>query len=86
MPYRTSLEYLRDDIRPQQLYLGHPYRTAAGVPYGVELDGEQAHRALQESLDIEARISDAAHRYLQEGVQVTDSPYSPIARVAAELG
>lgn len=86
VPYRTSLEYLRDDIRPQHLYLGHPYRTAGGVPYGVELDGEQAHRALQESLDIEARVSDAAHRYLQEGVQVTDSPYSPFARVAAELG
>lgn len=84
--YRTSLEYLRDEIRPRHLYLGHPYRTADGVPYGVELDGEQAHGALRESLDIEARISDAALRYLHGGVQVTDSAYSPFARVAEELG
>lgn len=84
--YRTSLEYLRDEVRPQHLYLGHPYRTPGGVPYGVELDCEQSQRALQESLDIEARISAAALRYLQEGVQLTESAYSPFARVAEELG
>ncbi|HKX66877.1 MAG TPA: MBL fold metallo-hydrolase [Intrasporangium sp.] len=86
VPYRTSLEYLRDEIRPQHLYLGHPYRTADGVPYGVELDGELAQLALQESLDIEARISAAAQRYLQQGVRVTESAYSPFAWVAKELG
>ena len=25
--YRASLQYLRDEVRPQHLYLGHPYRT-----------------------------------------------------------
>ena len=84
--YRTSLTYLRDEVRPQHLYLGHPYRTAGGDPYGVELDDGQAQRALQESLDIEARISAAAHRYLDEGVRVTESAYSPFALVAQELG
>ncbi|WP_157155739.1 MULTISPECIES: MBL fold metallo-hydrolase [unclassified Diaminobutyricimonas] len=84
--YRTSLEYLRDQVRPQRLYLGHPYRNADGVPYGVELDAQQAQEALQQSLDREAQISDAAHRYLQDGLQQTDSPYSPFARVAEELG
>ena len=84
--YRSSLQYLRDDVRPQHLYLGHPYRGADGVPYGVELDREAARNALQESLDLEARIDDAARRYLRDGLQETYSPYSPFARVAAELG
>lgn len=84
--YRSSLRYLRDDVRPQHLYLGHPYRGADGVPYGVELDREAARNALQGSLDLETRIDDAARRYLRDGLQETDSPYSPFARVAAELG
>ena len=76
--YRSSLQYLRDDVRPQHLYLGHPYRGADGVPYGVELDRDAARNALQESLDLEARIDDAARRYLRDGLQETDSPYSPV--------
>ena len=84
--YRSSLRYLRDTIRPQNLYLGHPYRTAEGVPYGVELDAEQARAALQQSLDIAARIDDAAWRRLRQGLQETHSPYSPFAAVAEELG
>ena len=84
--YRASLEHLRDVVRPRHLYLGHPYRTAAGVPYGVELDREQAQTALAESLDIEARVADAASRYLRDGLQESDSAYSPFARVAEELG
>lgn len=84
--YRTSLEYLRDEIRPRRLYLGHPYRRADGVPYGVELNGDQAREAIQNSLDIEAGIREAASRCLHDGPQETDSPYSPFAPVAEELG
>jgi hydroxyacylglutathione hydrolase len=84
--YRSSLEYLRDEVRPEHLYLGHPYRGADGVPYGVELDREAARNALQGSLDLQARIDGAARRYLRGGLQETDSVYSPYARVAEELG
>jgi glyoxylase-like metal-dependent hydrolase (beta-lactamase superfamily II) len=84
--YRASLEYLRDVVRPRHLYLGHPYRTAKGEAYGVELDRVQAGLALQESLDIEARVTEAAHRYLSDGVRETDSAYSPFAGIAEELG
>jgi len=84
--YRSSLQYLRDDVRPGHLYLGHPYRNADGVPYGVELDREAARNALQGSLDLEARIDDVARRYLRAGLQETDSVYSPFAPVAEELG
>ena len=84
--YRSSLQYLRDEVRPEHLYLGHPYRGADGVAYGVELDREEARNALQGSLDLEARIDDAARRYLRGGLQETDSVYSPFAPVAEELG
>ena len=84
--YRASLQYLRDEIRPQHLYLGHPYRRADGMPYGVELDADQAREALQGSLDIEAGVSEAACRCLQDGLEETDSPYSPFAPVAERLG
>ncbi|KAE8765757.1 MBL fold metallo-hydrolase [Georgenia thermotolerans] len=84
--YRASLEYLRDEVRPRHLYLGHPYRTADGEPFGVELDAEQALRALQESLDIEARIDAAARRHLSDGVGESDSVYAPFVAVAEELG
>ncbi|MBM0236203.1 MBL fold metallo-hydrolase [Micromonospora sp. ATA32] len=84
--YRASLRHLRDEIRPQHLYLGHPYRRADGLPYGVELDADLAREALQGSLDIEAGVSEAVSRCLQDGLQETDSPYSPFAPVAERLG
>lgn len=87
LAYRASLLRLRDEIRPRHLYLGHPYRTAEGEPLGVELDADQAGRALQQSLDIEARVAQAAERQLLgDGPTVTGSPYSPFAAVAEELG
>lgn len=83
--YRASLEHLRDEVRPRHLYLGHPYRTASGEAYGVELDRAQAVAAIQESLDVEARVRRAFHRATERGLEVTASPYSPFAAVAAEL-
>lgn len=84
--YRTSLEYLREHIRPSHLYLGHPYRAASGEPYGVELDSAQAQQALQESLDVEGRVGAAAHDCLARGLHDSASPYSPFADVADAVG
>ncbi|MEV4291470.1 MBL fold metallo-hydrolase [Nonomuraea bangladeshensis] len=84
--YRASLERLRDEVRPRRLHLGHPYRRADGVPYGVELDADQAREAIQGSLDIEAGVREAARRCLREGLRETNSPYSPFAPVADALG
>ncbi|ROO83329.1 glyoxylase-like metal-dependent hydrolase (beta-lactamase superfamily II) [Actinocorallia herbida] len=84
--YRASLEYLRDEVRPRHLYLGHPYRRADGTPYGVELDAEQAAEALRESLEIEGRVGDAARACLCGGLLETASPYSPFAPVAEAIG
>lgn len=84
--YRASLVHLRDGIRPRHLYLGHPYRMTDGTPYAVELDAEQARVALDESLDVEARIARAAHDCLCLGLHESDSPYSPFASAAETLG
>ncbi|MFZ0530208.1 MAG: MBL fold metallo-hydrolase [Propionicimonas sp.] len=84
--YRSSLQYLRQEVRPRRLYLGHPYRGADGVPYGIELDHDLARRALTDSIEAEARIRGAAHRCLLDGSRDTDSPYSPFAQVAEDLG
>jgi len=84
--YRTSLLHLRDEVRPQHLYLGHPYRTTCGEVYGVELDAAQSDRALQESLDIEARVATAAQHCPLDDSQLTGSAYSPFTGAAAELG
>ncbi|MCK8675744.1 MBL fold metallo-hydrolase [Rhodococcus sp. HM1] len=84
--YRVSLQYLRDEIDPQHLYLGHPYRRADGVAYGVELDRTQAAEALRESLEIEGGVRGAAYRCLCGGLLETESAYSPFAPVADELG
>lgn len=81
--YRSSLEYLRDVVKPNRMYQGHPYGNVAGEPYGVELDRATAHQALQDSLGIEARIRAAVEKH---GAAETDSPYSPYEAVAAELG
>lgn len=84
--YRSSLELLRDEIRPEHLYLGHPYRGADGESAGVELHGEDAARALRESLEIEDRVRKAAERCLAQGLADTPSPYSPFEPVAQSLG
>jgi hydroxyacylglutathione hydrolase len=84
--YRASLHYLRDEVRPRHLYLGHPYRRVDGTPYGVELDAEQAREALDQSLALEARVAAATHDCLAAGLQETDSPYSPFAPVAESVG
>ncbi|MEU6099959.1 MBL fold metallo-hydrolase [Streptomyces flaveolus] len=84
--YRAGLEYLRDEIRPRHLYLGHPYHRADGTPYGVELDAARAQEALAQSLAVESRVGEAARGCLEAGPRETDSPYSPFARAAEELG
>jgi glyoxylase-like metal-dependent hydrolase (beta-lactamase superfamily II) len=84
--YRSSLQYLRDEIRPERMYLGHPYRHASGVSDGVELSADQALSALTESLDIEGRVRDAVHDCLCAGLRETSSPYSPFGPVAEVTG
>lgn len=84
--YRASLDYLRNEVHPTNLYLGHPYRTAAGEPYGVELDPTETQQALDESLTIEASVRAAAKASIHAGLQETATLYSPFDDVAAATG
>jgi hydroxyacylglutathione hydrolase len=73
-------------LDPEHLYLGHPYRTTDGTPYGVELDRDQARAALTESLEIEARISEATRRQLDDAPEGAHAAYTPFSGVAKTLG
>jgi len=84
--YRAGLEHLRDVVRPERLYLGHPYRRADGTAFPEVLDAADALEAIQGSLDREAEIRAAVLPYLAAGPAASDSPYSPFAPVAAQLG
>lgn len=84
--YRASLEHLRDVVRPERLYLGHPYRRADGTPFPEVLDAADALEAIQGSLDNEARIRAVVLPYLDAGLVETDSPASPFETVARDLG
>lgn len=80
--YRDSLLRLQE-VAPNRMFLGHPFRSASGEAYPVELDGEQSAQVLQEAIDIEARVRDAA---LAIGAAASESPYSPFAAIADHLG
>ena len=83
--YRASLVYLRDEIHPSRMFLGHAYRHANGETDGVELRRDQALAAIHESLENEARIRRAAARCLGDGLAESASPYSPFQAAAEEL-
>jgi hydroxyacylglutathione hydrolase len=84
--YRSSLIHIRDEIRPTRMFLGHPYRHTDGRTDGVELGRDDAQAALQESIDIEARIRTVTERCLADGLVESVSPYSPFQKIAEELG
>jgi hydroxyacylglutathione hydrolase len=84
--YRTSLAHLRDEVKPNRLFLGHPYRYAGAEPTGVELDATAAAAALQGSIDIEAGIAAAAHECLCSGLTAGTSAYAPFEGVAEATG
>ncbi|MGV9712798.1 MBL fold metallo-hydrolase [Gordonia sp. NPDC003424] len=83
--YRASARYLLDEVCPRHLYLGHPYRRIDGRPYGVELDATEAREALEQSLEVESRVDEAAQHCLCHGLTETESVYSPFAPVAEKL-
>jgi len=84
--YRASLEYLRDVIRPERLYLGHPYRRADGTAFPEVLDAVDARAAIEGSLEREAQIRAAVMPHLAVGLAASEATSSPFEPVAAQLG
>lgn len=84
--YRNSLRFLRDDLRPKRMFLGHHFMDSAGTTYDVDVQGDDVSTVLQKSIDIEARLAGVARRHLEEGSAATDPVYGPFASIAAEVG
>ncbi len=83
--YRASLLYLRDRVKPNRLFLGHPYRSQGAESLGVELDREQSEAKIQESLDIEARVRTATHDVGMDGPEISKALCSPFCCIADYL-
>ena len=75
--YRASLLHLRDHVKPNRLFLGHPYRSQGAESPGVVLERDQAAAKIQESLDIEARVRAAVEQFGLDGNAVAKASCSP---------
>jgi glyoxylase-like metal-dependent hydrolase (beta-lactamase superfamily II) len=60
--YASSQKRLLEEVRPRRLHLGHRFRSPGGPPLESVLDGPSVERALRASLEMSARIHDAARR------------------------
>ncbi len=83
--YRKSLLYLRDHVKPNRLFLGHPYRSQGAESQGVVLDRAQAAVRIQESLDIEARVRAATEKLGVDDRTMPKAPCSPFCCIAHQL-
>jgi glyoxylase-like metal-dependent hydrolase (beta-lactamase superfamily II) len=83
--YRASLQHLRDHVRPNRLFLGHPYRSQGAESQGVELNREQAAAKIQESLDIEDRVRTATYVVGVDGPDIAQALCSPFCCIADYL-
>lgn len=83
--YRDSLVHLRDHVKPNRLFLGHPYRSQGAESEGVELNREQAAAKIQESLDIEARVRNATYEVGIDGPDIAEALCSPFCCIADYL-
>ncbi|PAU96166.1 MBL fold metallo-hydrolase [Paracoccus salipaludis] len=83
--YRDSLLRLRDHVRPNRLFLGHPYRSQGAESEGVELDRDRAAAKIQESIDIEAKVRNATYKVGIDGPGVEERLHSPFCCIADYL-
>ncbi|WP_066074535.1 MBL fold metallo-hydrolase [Neobacillus soli] len=85
--YRKSIHRLLEDVRPNRLFLGHPFRNINGDMESAQIEGEQVATVLQASLDMDAKLKDSARRHLTNGLPAEQHElYGPFGRVAEEIG
>ena len=84
--YRASLELLRDAVKPNRMFMGHPFRRQGEASPGVVLDRDQSEAAILDSLAGEARIRDAAREIGLDGPGDEPSIYAPFGKIAKALG
>jgi hydroxyacylglutathione hydrolase len=85
--YRKSVQRLLAEVRPNRLFLGHPFRNKDGEMQSAQIEGAQVAAVLQASLDMDAKLSDVARRHLSNGLPTKQSGlYGPFASIADEIG
>ncbi|WP_043929741.1 MBL fold metallo-hydrolase [Bacillus sp. EB01] len=86
--YRRSLHRLLEEVRPRQLYLGHPFRNRHGEIQSAQIKGEQVVAALQSSLNMEGKLAAILKQHLASGVtkEHHHELYGPFGSIAEELG
>jgi hydroxyacylglutathione hydrolase len=85
--YRKSIQRLIEEVRPNRLFLGHPFRNKDGTMQSAQIDGEEVTRVLQVSLDMDARLRDLIKRHFTNGVPAEHHElYGPFGSIAEEIG
>jgi len=85
--YRKSVQRLLAEVRPNRLFLGHPFRNINGELQSAQIVGEQVAAVLQASLDIDARLRDLVKNHLTDGPPAQQHDlYGPFGSIAEEIG
>jgi hydroxyacylglutathione hydrolase len=85
--YRKSIHRLIEEVRPNRLFLGHPFRNKDGDLLSAQLEGEQVAAVLQASLEMDAKLRDLVKRHLTNGQPAEHHElYGPFGSIAEEIG
>ncbi|WP_051633688.1 MBL fold metallo-hydrolase [Bacillus sp. UNC41MFS5] len=85
--YRMSIQRLLEEVRPNRLFLGHPFRNSNGEMQSAQIDGEQVTAVLQASIDRDAQLRDVTRRHLTNGLPSEQHElYGPFGSIAEEIG
>jgi hydroxyacylglutathione hydrolase len=85
--YRKSVQRLLEEIRPNRLFLGHPFRNINGELQSAQIEGELVTTLLQASLDMDAKLGDLVKCHLSNGLPAQQHElYGPFESIAKEIG
>ena len=85
--YRKSVQRLLEEVRPNRLFLGHPFRKSNGDMENAQIDGDKVATVLQASLDRDAKLRDVIRRHLTSGLPSEQHElYGPFGSIAEEIG
>ncbi|WHZ04292.1 MBL fold metallo-hydrolase [Neobacillus sp. YX16] len=85
--YRKSVQRLLEEVRPNRLFLGHPFRNINGELQSAQIEGELVTTLLQASLDMDAKLSDLVKLHLSNGLPAQQHElYGPFESIAKEIG
>lgn len=85
--YRKSIQRLLEEVRPNRLFLGHPFRNKDAQMQSAQIEGEEVPRVLKASLDMDAKLRDLVRRHLKNRQSADQHElYGPFGSIAGEIG